>query len=66
MKISDRHLGISDSLKISDFSNSLGGAAAPPSTPSNTPMEDSRYFVEAYEKAETLCRFLSLLYNNYK
>ena len=43
MKISDRQPKISDSLKISDFSNSLGvqGAAAPPSTPSNTPMYKS-------------------------
>ena len=34
MKISDRQPKISDSLKISDF----WGAAAPPSTPTNTPM----------------------------
>ena len=33
MKISNRQPKISDSLKISNFSNTLGGAAAPPSTP---------------------------------
>ena len=39
MKFSDRQPKISDSLKISDFSNSLG--QHPPSTPSNTPMSGS-------------------------
>jgi len=41
MKISDRRLRISDSLKISDFSNSLG-------TPSNMlmPVDTSPYWDE--------------------
>ena len=38
MKISDRQPKISDSLKYFRHLQQLGGAAAPPSTPSNTPM----------------------------
>jgi len=38
MKISDRRLRISDSLKIYDFSNSLGVLQHPSNAPSNTPM----------------------------
>jgi len=41
MKISDRRLRISDSLKNFRLLQQLGGAAAPPSTPSNTPMSQS-------------------------
>jgi len=37
MKISDQRLRISDSLKISDFSNSLGVLQHPQAPPSNTP-----------------------------
>ena len=59
MKISDGQPKVSDSLKISDFSDSLGvlqhpqtawGAAAPPSTPSNTPMRagEHNYSIHTY------------------
>jgi len=45
MKISDRRLRISDSLKISDFSNSLGVLQHPQGPPplSDTPMTLSQF-----------------------